>query len=219
MPIWLDISFQDGLSPLMDLLIFFHDHSIIFLILITILSIYYIFYSFFLFGVERYLLESHYLELIWTLIPGLVLVFIALPSLIVLYITEEFFKSSFDLKIIGHQWFWSYELLGLSFYDVNSYMLHRRSFRLLDCDNRLILCFNICFKLLISSEDVIHSWTIPSLGLKVDAVPGRLNQLNLFSKRSGIFFGQCSEICGANHSFMPIIICVIPRLRFLQGWI
>lgn len=158
--------------------------------------------------------HSTELEVIWTVVPALLLITIAYPSFTLLYALDDLTLPSLTIKIIGHQWYWSYEIhTGNASEDVNfdSYMLNTSDlvegqFRLLEVDNRLYLPINTHIRLLITSADVLHSWTIPSFGIKVDACPGRLNQASLFIKRSGLYFGQCSEICGINHGFMPIVV-------------
>lgn len=146
---------------------------------------------------------------------------ICYPSLKILYFIDEIFNPYFSIKAIGHQWYWSYEYPEFNNYEINCYInnnLNINQFRLLETDNRLIIPFKISLRLVVSSIDVIHSWTIQSLGIKVDAVPGRINQLNLFSIRPGLFFGQCSEICGINHSFIPIILERTDYYNFIN-WI
>ena len=122
------------------------------------------------------------------------------------------------VKVIGHQWYWSYEYSDFLNLDYDSYLLNDSLFRLLDVDNSLIFPVNTKIRLIIGSTDVIHSWTIPSLGLKVDAVPGRLNQLLSVVRRCGLYFGQCSEICGVNHRFMPIKLEVTP-ISYFSSWL
>lgn len=122
------------------------------------------------------------------------------------------------IKIIGHQWYWSYEYNDFSSIEFESYMSPSRTFRLLEVDNSTPMPMNCQTRLVTSSHDVLHSWTIPSIGIKIDATPGRLNQISVFPNRSGKFFGQCSEICGANHSFIPIVVDVIP-IKFFISWV
>ncbi len=167
--------------------------------------------------------------------PCLILMMIALPSFALIYSIDDMSKATFTVKVIGHQWYWTYEYGEIA--DDNtvlvdpltqkpkifdSYMLQEddlfvdntgsdnldnyRVLRLLEVDNRLILPWNEHIRILVTSTDVIHSWAIPSLGVKMDACPGRLNQVSLFINRPGLFYGQCSEICGINHAFMPICI-------------
>nr|AIZ58506.1 cytochrome c oxidase subunit II [Alectorobius capensis]AIZ58519.1 cytochrome c oxidase subunit II [Alectorobius capensis]AMX74134.1 cytochrome c oxidase subunit II [Alectorobius capensis]UYB78212.1 cytochrome c oxidase subunit II [Alectorobius capensis] len=205
---WSNISFPNANSPMMEQLIFFHDHSMTIIILITIITLYMVLNIILNSFKSRMLMEGQEIEILWTIIPAIILIYIALPSLRLLYLMEESFSPSMSLKVIGHQWYWSYEYSDFNI-EFDSFMLpndllNKSSFRLLDVDNRLVVPFNSSLRLLITSNDVIHSWTIPSLGVKVDAVPGRLNQISTQVNRPGLFFGQCSEICGANHSFMPI---------------
>lgn len=149
--------------------------------------------------------------------PSIILILIAIPSIKNLYLIEEISKPSLSIKTIGHQWYWSYEYTDKSQNEIESY-IKKNSTRLIDTDNRLILPFKTNIRILISSTDVLHSWTIPSLGIKIDAVPGRLNQTKIFIKNPGLIYGQCSEICGTNHSFMPITIESTRMKNFIK-WI
>nr|YP_009731670.1 cytochrome c oxidase subunit II [Gynanisa maja]QHR79501.1 cytochrome c oxidase subunit II [Gynanisa maja]QHR79514.1 cytochrome c oxidase subunit II [Gynanisa maja] len=223
MATWSNLNLQNSASPLMEQIIFFHDHTLIILIIITILVGYLMLSLFFNNFINRFLLEGQLIELIWTILPAITLIFIALPSLRLLYLLDELNNPLITLKSIGHQWYWSYEYSDFNNIEFDSYMiptndLMLNNFRLLDVDNRIILPMNNQIRVMITASDVIHSWTIPSLGVKVDANPGRLNQTNFFINRLGIFYGQCSEICGANHSFMPIVIESIPMKNFIN-WI
>ena len=222
MATWSNLNLQDRNSPLIEQLIFFHDHAILILIIITILVGYLIIILFFNKLTNRFLLHGQIIEIIWTILPAIILLFIALPSLRLLYLIEEFDESKLTVKSIGHQWFWSYEYTSfLNIVDFSSYIkpyedLEINTFRLLDVDNRLILPIKCNIRILVTASDVLHSWTIPSLGVKVDATPGRLNQTSFKILRPGIYFGQCSEICGANHSFIPIIIEVLSPWKFRE---
>nr|WCS91779.1 cytochrome c oxidase subunit 2 [Dyscolus orthomus]WCS91987.1 cytochrome c oxidase subunit 2 [Dyscolus orthomus] len=223
MATWSNLSLQDSASPLMEQLTFFHDHTMMILTMITMLVGYLMVALFFNKYINRYLLEGQTIEVIWTVLPAITLVFIALPSLRLLYLLDEVSNPSITLKSIGHQWYWSYEYSDFKKLEFDSYMiptneLEISGFRLLDVDNRIVLPFNTQIRVLVTATDVIHSWTIPALGVKIDATPGRLNQSNFFMNRSGLFYGQCSEICGANHSFMPIVIESVPTNTFVK-WI
>nr|YP_010563167.1 cytochrome c oxidase subunit II [Cnethodonta grisescens]UYX61173.1 cytochrome c oxidase subunit 2 [Cnethodonta grisescens] len=223
MATWSNLNLQNGTSPLMEQIIFFHDHTLIILIMITILVGYLMLNLFFNKYINRFLLEGQMIELIWTILPAITLIFIALPSLRLLYLLDELNNPLITLKSIGHQWYWSYEYSDFKNIEFDSYMipsneLNKENFRLLDVDNRIILPMNNQIRIMVTATDVIHSWTIPSLGVKIDANPGRLNQTNFFINRPGIFYGQCSEICGANHSFMPIVVESISINNFIN-WI
>jgi len=218
---WAQTGFQDGASPLIEQLIFFHDHIIIVVVIITTIVGYILSSIFFNKNTNRYLLEGQTIEIIWTVFPAVILVFIALPSLQLLYLIDEVNAPSITLKAIGHQWYWSYEYSDFNQLEFDSYIipiqdLEPDGFRLLDVDNRTVLPINSQIRILITAADVLHSWAIPSMGIKVDAVPGRLNQTRTFINRPGLYFGQCSEICGANHSFIPIVLEGVRTQEFLQ---
>jgi len=157
----------------------------------------------------------------WTLVPTIILLFIAVPSFQLLYSMETIFDSFVVVKATGHQWYWSYEItrflenkagqLNVTHDKFDSYMIPENELplgtkRLLTVDRNLILPYDVHISVKVTSTDVLHSWAVPSLGVKMDAIPGRLNQVPLYIKREGIFFGQCSEICGAGHSYMPITV-------------
>jgi len=208
---WAALNFQNASSPLIEQLIFFHDHTITILILIITIVGFNLISTCLNPNLDQYILESQGLELFWTITPSFVLIFIGLPSIRLLYLLDESFKPAITLKTIGHQWYWSYEYSDFLNIEFDSYIIPTSSgegsfFRLLDVDNRIILPFATQVRILISAADVLHAWTVPALGVKADAVPGRLNQVNFLTNRPGLFFGQCSEICGANHRFMPISI-------------
>nr|QVL29137.1 cytochrome c oxidase subunit 2 [Ceratitis fasciventris]QVL29371.1 cytochrome c oxidase subunit 2 [Ceratitis rubivora] len=223
MTTWASLGLQDSASPLMEQLTFFHDHALMILVMITTLVGYLMFMLFFNSYTNRNLLHGQTIEMIWTILPAIVLLFIAFPSLRLLYLLDEINEPSITLKAIGHQWYWSYEYSDFMNVEFDSYMiptneLSNDGFRLLDVDNRIVLPMNSQIRILVTAADVIHSWTIPALGVKVDGTPGRLNQTNFLMNRPGLFYGQCSEICGANHSFMPIVIESIPTNYFIK-WI
>nr|ADB12960.1 cytochrome oxidase subunit II [Otiorhynchus ovatus] len=221
MSTWKIITLQDSASPLMEQLMFFHDHTMLILIIITVLVSQMLVGMIFNKFIHRYLLEGQLIELIWTILPATTLILIALPSLRILYIMDEVNNPIISIKSIGHQWYWSYEYPDYKNLSFDSYMiptneLKLSNFRLLETDTRMVIPFMTQIRLIITSADVIHPWTIPSLGLKIDGTPGRLNQINFSINRTGIFYGQCSEICGANHSFMPIVIESISPSLFLK---
>nr|AAT97377.1 cytochrome c oxidase subunit II [Micropsectra insignilobus] len=221
MTTWASLGMQDSNSPIMEQLNFFHDHSLLILILVTTLVGYLMLALFFNQLNNRFLLHGQTIEVIWTILPAIVLLFIAFPSLRILYLLDEVNSPSISLKAIGHQWYWSYEYSDFKNIEFDSYMVSNNnlnSFRLLDVDNRTVIPINNQIRILVTATDVLHSWTIPSLGVKIDANPGRLNQTNFFINRPGLYFGQCSEICGANHSFMPIVIESVPS-NFFITWI
>nr|AII71857.1 cytochrome c oxidase subunit II [Liriomyza langei] len=222
MSTWANLNLQNSASPLMEQLIFFHDHALMILMMITVLVGYVMITLFFNKFTNRLLLHGQMIEMIWTILPAIILLFIAFPSLRLLYLLDEINEPSITLKAIGHQWYWSYEYSDFNNnMEFDSYMiptneLKNDEFRLLDVDNRTVLPMNTQIRILVTAADVLHSWTVPALGVKIDGTPGRLNQTNFFINRPGLFYGQCSEICGANHSFMPIVIESVPSDIFIK---
>lgn len=218
MTTWNGIYFHSPSSFLIELVSLMHDYVSIFLFSILILVIFNLTYSFLMSNFNLEFFENHQLESIWTIIPFVLLIFIVIPSLSSLYILDTCLFCGITIRIIGHQWYWRYFYKDLKDFFFDSYMIPTEdsNIRLLEVDNRVIIPSSLPIRFLVSSSDVLHSWTIPSFGVKIDAVPGRINQFCFSSKRSGIFFGQCSEICGANHSFMPIVIESIPFSKFFS---
>ena len=166
------------------------------------------------------------LEIIWTLLPCVVLLLIAVPSFSLLYAIEDFNTIESSIKIIGNQWYWTYEFPGEGFEkSFDSVMVSEidlkitNGLRLLEVDNRLLLPIEKQMRLFITSTDVLHSWAVPSLGVKMDACPGRLNQVALWINRRGMYYGQCSEICGINHSFMPIVVQAVDEIDFFTWFL
>uniref|UniRef100_A0AAU8G9N4 Cytochrome c oxidase subunit 2 n=1 Tax=Colposcenia aliena TaxID=3101724 RepID=A0AAU8G9N4_9HEMI len=215
---WMKISLYDNSSPIMEQLTLFHDYAM--MIMLTVLSM--VFFTMIKMVTNKFysnmIMENQMIEIIWTLIPTLILIFIALPSLHILYIMDEILNPLMTIKIMGHQWYWSYEYNDFKSIEFDSYIKQDSTMRLLEVDNSTPIPNKCQLRIITSSFDVLHSWTLPSMGVKMDATPGRLNQLSIFSNRTGTFFGQCSEICGANHSFMPIAVDSIPVSKFIS-WI
>lgn len=166
------------------------------------------------------------IEIVWTVIPGLVLMVVSIPSFSLLYAVEEVVESSLTLKVVGRQWYWSYEYSDLedgSVVEFDSYMigeeeLRMGELRLLEVDNRVLLPVGQHIRLIITGGDVLHSFAVPSFGVKMDACPGRLNEVSLFIKRPGVYYGQCSELCGVNHAFMPICVEAV-SLEAYVSWL
>jgi len=220
---WAALGLQNAASPLMEQLIFFHDHALTILILIVIIVGFNLFSTIFSSRVDQHILESQELELFWTIVPGVILIFIGLPSIKLLYMLDEVFNPSVTIKTLGHQWYWSYEYSDFNNIEFDSYIIPSNEidssmFRLLDVDNRTVVPFNSQVRTLITSADVLHSWTVPAVGVKADATPGRLNQVNFYLNRPGLFYGQCSEICGANHRFIPIVLESVSPKTFIN-WV
>ena len=196
---------QDRASPLIEELSNFHDFAFIIILILTIITLSliagFLCFSFY----NKYLLHDHFIEIIWTIIPIIILLIIAFPSIHMLYLLENAINPNLTLKAIGHQWYWSYEYSDFLNVEFDSYIISDSNYnRLLNVDNRIVIPLYSHIRVITTRTDVIHAWTVPSLGVKVDAIPGHLNQLSFYINRIGIFFGQCSEICGANHRFIPI---------------
>nr|WNL53746.1 cytochrome c oxidase subunit II [Nasutitermes sp. 1 MLW-2023a] len=223
MATWLSMTLQDSASPVMEQLISFHDHALMIMLMI-ITAVFYTMISIIQNKqTSRFILEGQMIETLWTIAPAIILVFIAIPSLRLLYLMDEIHNPAMTLKTVGHQWYWSYEYSDFTKLEFDSYMLQQEdqpinSFRLLDTDNRVVLPMNSPIRMIVTAADVLHSWTVPSLGVKTDATPGRLNQMSFSINRPGLLYGQCSEICGANHSFMPIVIESVPTNQFIN-WV
>lgn len=209
------------MSPIISQMSDLHDHIITILCLITGLVLYIIVliaYN------NKYSLlnrENHSLEFVWTVAPSGLLVIIAAPSLRVLYLTEENYDPLLSLKAIGHQWYWSYEYSDFKDLSFDSFIIKEednRNIRLLDVDNRVVLPNKSPIQAFITSADVLHSWAMPSLAVKADATPGRLNQVHFICSSVGVFYGQCSELCGANHSFMPIALEFV-NFNTFKNWV
>nr|YP_010946819.1 cytochrome c oxidase subunit II [Rhabdoblatta atra]WGO57576.1 cytochrome c oxidase subunit II [Rhabdoblatta atra] len=223
MTTWANMNLQDSASPIMEQLIYFHDHALMIIIMILMIVTYMMIMLTTNTFTDRFLLEGQLIEVAWTIAPAIILIFIAIPSLRLLYLMDEINNPVVTLKTIGHQWYWSYEYSDFLKVEFDSYMIpinemDNDMFRLLDVDNRAALPMNTFIRIIITATDVLHSWTVPSLGVKADATPGRLNQTSFLINRPGLFYGQCSEICGANHSFMPIVIESISIKNFIN-WI
>nr|AEW43240.1 cytochrome oxidase subunit II [Prosellodrilus pyrenaicus] len=223
MPNWGQLTFQDAASSVMLQLVSFHDHTLLILTLVLTVVGYALMALMINKQVNRYIMEAQTVETVWTILPALILLVLALPSLRILYITDEISQPSITVKTIGHQWYWSYEYTDFMNVEMDSYMLPTQDlapgeYRLLEVDNRMVVPMKLEVRMLITAADVIHSWTVPALGVKVDAVPGRLNQIGFTTTQPGIFYGQCSEICGANHSFMPIAVEAINTKSFMK-WV
>lgn len=211
MPIWINLYTQDSLSPVIEHLKFFHDHSIV-----VVISLRFMFFVLMIFSVankkfNHFYLESQLMEFFWTFAPSLMLIFLAIPSIKMLYLLEEQIKPLIAVKITGYQWFWGYEYFNSSQKSsLNSFEANilktNKTFKLLETSNNLVLPFGVPIRLLVTSKDVIHSWAIPSICTKIDAIPGRINQATIIINRPGILVGQCSEICGSGHRFIPIYI-------------
>ena len=210
-------------------LIAFHDWALTFLVLIVVLVTYIsvvIVNRRFLNGLLK---DDQELEILWTILPFFILILLAIPSLKILYSMEEISKPFITLQANGHQWYWTYNYF-LPFEGRNCrnleiegrYTLDNQAFtdkiRVLETETRITLPVRKDLRVLCTSEDVLHAWGIRSLGVKVDAVPGRINQLSFLINKPGVFYGNCMELCGAQHRFMPITIESLSSKDFFK-WV
>ena len=189
---WGIYSLQDALRVTIEQIVYFHDYLIIVIIIIICVVGYFIGFVLFTKTFSARIVADHLVERVWTILPIVVLIFLVYPSIYLLYLVDEG-RVEFlcTLKVIGHQWYWRYKIDGLLNLEIDSYLDADRAVRLID---------------LITSNDVLHSWALPSLGVKIDAIPGRLNQFVFIVILNSIIHGQCREICGVNHSFIPIVM-------------
>jgi len=160
------------------------------------------------------------LEVMWTALPALILIVIGVPSLKLLYFMDKTADAELTIKIVGHQWYWSYEYpdhhIAFDSLMINKQDLKAGQRRLLEVDRRVLVPIHTPVRILLTSDDVIHSWAVPALGVKKDTVPGRLNETWFNITQKGVYHGQCSEICGVNHGFMPIVVEAVSKEEFLQ---
>lgn len=227
---------QDPATPVAEGIIHFHHDLMFILIVVVVFVSWMLGRAVYHFSHDKNpksdgVVHGTVLEIVWTIIPALILMVIAVPSFALLYSIDEVVDPSLTVKIVGHQWYWSYEYSdyaaengeeggGINF---DSYMLPEDELttgdlRLLEVDNRMVIPVDTHIRLVVTAADVLHSWTVPSFGVKMDACPGRLNQASLFVERPGVFYGQCSEICGVNHGFMPIAVEVVSMKDYL-AWV
>ena len=225
------IYFQDSATPQMEGLIELHDNIMYYLVIILfgvgwiLLSIVRNYASQKSLISHKYLNHGTLIELIWTITPAVILILIAFPSFKLLYLMDEVSDPSMSVLAEGHQWYWSYQYPDFldsnnEFIEFDSYIvpesdLEEGTLRMLEVDNRVILPELTHVRFIITAGDVIHSFSCNSLGIKCDAYPGRLNQVSVFINREGVFYGQCSEICGILHSSMPIVIESVSLEKFL----
>jgi len=221
MSFWNQLNLIDPASPIQGEILLFHDHAMVLLVgIFTFVGFLGVKLTFNKFS-SRNILEAQQLETIWTVVPALTLIWLALPRLRLLYLLDEQSNSGIILKTTAHQWYWRYELPISDSVSFDSYILPESDlnvgdYRLLEVDNRATLPFNIETTIIATSADVLHAFALPSVGVKIDAIPGRLNRISVFIDKPGVYYGQCSEICGANHSFIPIVVEAIRLSDFVK---
>lgn len=223
--------FQDAATPVMEGIINLH-HDLMFFITFILFFVLVVMARTLMYfnadaptaGTGINVVHGTTIEIIWTVIPSVILIIVALPSFALLYSIDEIIDPALTIKCVGHQWYWSYEYSDfesqLGTINFDSYMvpedeLNLGDLRLLEVDNRIVLPVNTHIRVLVTAADVLHSWAIPSLGIKLDACTGRLNQTSMFVLREGVFYGQCSEICGVGHGNMPIVVEAVSIKKYI----
>lgn len=227
------LGFQDPATPIIVGIYKFHHDLMFILVFVCVFVTYIIFTILAKFNQNSWktptsVVHGATIEIIWTLIPAFLLIIIAVPSFSLLYSVDEIINPTITVKIVGNQWYWNQQYSDQENDEkdtiiFDSYLLPESdlelgNLRLLEVDNRVVVPVNTHVRLIITSSDVLHCWTIPSFGVKIDACPGRLNESSLFVERQGTFQGQCSEICGVNHGFMPIAVDVV-SLEDQVNWV
>jgi cytochrome c oxidase subunit 2 len=222
------LGYQKSVTSVMDDLVFMHDY--ILLPIITAISVFVLFLI--LYAVWKFKASknpnptktSHntLLEVLWTVIPCLILVVIAIPSFKLLYKQDVIPKADITIKAIGYQWYWGYEYpdqkIAFEASMIETKDLKPGQPRLLATDKHVVVPVNKVVKVLITANDVLHAWALPAFGVKRDAVPGRINETWFKAEKEGIFYGQCSELCGIKHAFMPITVEVVSEEKYKE-WV
>lgn len=222
------LNFQPAASPVAERIEDLHDLLLFITVAISVFVLALLAYVCIRYRASRHPLPSRrthntVLEIAWTAIPVLILVVIAIPSFKLLYFMDRAVNPEMTLKAVGHQWYWSYEYPDNGDFTFDAYMiadedLQEGQLRLFDVDNRVVLPVETDVRLLTTATDVLHSWAVPALGVKLDAVPGKINETWLRINRPGIYYGQCSELCGAYHGFMPVMIEAVSKEEF-DAWV
>tara|TARA_B100000674_G_C37961994_1_gene972513 strand:+ start:2559 stop:3386 length:828 start_codon:yes stop_codon:yes gene_type:complete len=222
------LGFQKSASEVMYDIVWFHDYMLLPIITaITAFVLFLVIYACVRFRASRNPVASKtshntFIEVIWTLVPCLILIVMAVPSFKVLYSQDRIPAADVTIKAIGYQWYWGYEYPDENII-FDSYMIDEKDLlpgqpRLLTVDNEIVVPVNKVVKVLITANDVLHAWALPSFGVKRDAVPGRINETWFKADRIGTFYGQCSELCGIKHAFMPITVKVVSQNDY-ENWL
>jgi cytochrome c oxidase subunit II len=219
---------QEAASPVKHAMDSFHSLLTVIITLIVIFVAALLAYCAIRFNAKRNPVPSktaHHtlLEVAWTVLPVIILIVVAVPSFKLLYLAERVPQADMTIKVTGRQWYWDYEYpdqgnIAFSSYIIQEADLKPGQRRLLEVDNRVVVPVNTTVRLLVTAGDVIHSWAIPAFGVKKDGMPGRINETWFKAEREGVYYGQCSEICGTNHGFMPIAVEVVSKEKF-DAWV
>lgn len=210
-------------SPVMDNIVWFHDFLSVLIIVITLFVLALLVTVVVKFNsranpVPSRTTHNTLIEVVWTLVPVLILVGIAVPSFRLLFLELDVPKADLTIKATGKQWYWSYAYPDNGKFEFDSLMAQDKQPRLLGVDNEMVVPINKVIRVQVTGADVIHAFALPAFGVKIDAIPGRLNETWFKATKTGMFYGQCSELCGKDHAFMPIAIRVVNDQEF-ASWV
>jgi cytochrome c oxidase subunit 2 len=222
------MGFQDAVTPVMERINDFHNMLLVIIITIAVFVTALLFYVMIRFNEKANPTPSKtshntILEVLWTIVPIIILVAIAIPSFKLLYFMDKTGKPEMTLKVTGAQWYWSYQYPDHGKFVFDSQMIADADLkpgqkRLLEVDNRVVVPVDTNIRVLVTANSVIHSWAVPAFGIKIDAVPGRMNETWMRITKPGVYYGQCSELCGINHGFMPISVEAVSKADFAK-WV
>nr|YP_009029720.1 cytochrome c oxidase subunit 2 [Magnusiomyces capitatus]AHY04974.1 cytochrome c oxidase subunit 2 [Magnusiomyces capitatus] len=222
--------FQDSATAMAEGMMEVHDTMMFYMMMVLTLVTYILYSMVTTFSKNpmsyKYMMHGTTLEVVWTMFPAVMLMLIALPSFVLLYLSDEVMDPAMTVKAMGYQWYWVYEYsdfinesgetIQLESYIMPDELLEEGQLHALDVDNRLVLPIDTHIRMVVTANDVIHDFFVPSLGMKIDACPGRLNQLSAMIQREGVFYGQCSELCGTAHAYMPIVMEAVTLPKYLE---
>src|SRR3954449_3073632 len=214
---------QQSASPVMDNIVWFHNFLFVLIIVITLFVLALLVVVVVKFNARANPVPSRtthntLIEVAWTLVPVLILVGISVPSFRLLFLELDVPKADVTIKATGKQWYWSYAYPDNGKFEFDSLMAQDKQPRLLGVDNELVVPVNKVVRVQVTGADVIHAFALPAFGVKIDAIPGRLNETWFKATKTGMFYGQCSELCGKDHAFMPIAIRVVSDQEF-ASWV
>jgi cytochrome c oxidase subunit II len=226
-PVPWQMGFQPAASPVMERIDLLHNWLLVIITLITLFVLGLLLYVMIRFRASRNPVPSrttHHtlIEILWTVVPVVILIGIAIPSFKLLYYTDRTAEAEMTLKIIGSQWYWTYEYPDHGNFSFDSVMIADKDIkpgqhRLLEVDNRIVLPVDTNIRLLMTATDVLHAWAVPAFGVKLDTVPGRINETWVRITKEGVYYGQCSELCGIGHAYMPIAVEAVSKDKF-DAW-
>lgn len=222
------MGFQEAATPVMEQITSFHNMLLVIITAIVALVLLLLAYVMLRFNARRNPVPSRtshntLIEVIWTVIPIMILVVIAVPSFKLLYFEDRVPEASLTVKAIGHQWYWTYQYPDYGDLEFDAFIVEDEDLkpdqpRLLTTDTRVVVPVGTNVRVQVTADDVLHSWAVPALGIKIDAVPGRLNETWFRIERAGVYYGQCSELCGSGHGFMPITVEAVSQQDF-EAWL